>query len=328
MRAQRAMSATPLPSSALHAAVDWLVRHEAETMGAADHQAFARWLQQDAQHQAAWERVRAALAEPLTAVRHLQAHTQGLHAQAAMQALVRTRRRRVLRGALALGGLGVATALVADRLAPLGELMADWRTGTGERREFMLADGTSVLLDARSAVDVHDAAGVTVLQLRAGALIATRAGAGASPLQIHTRDGVALLDAGRMMGRLYADRTEMVALDQGLTLRPRESAQTLLHAGEGARFTDHRLQALGGHAVQRAAWQQGMLAVDDWPLADVAQALQAYFSGYIRVAPAVAELRVFGIFRLDVDALLTTLSQMLPLQIQRWGPLIRIGEKV
>ncbi len=80
--------------------------------------------------------------------------------------------------------------------------------------------------------------------------------------------------------------------------------------------------------MQRAAWQQGMLAVDDWPLADVAQALQAYFSGYIRVAPAVAELRVFGIFRLDVDGLLTTLSQMLPLQIQRWGPLIRIGEKV
>ncbi|MFC3217208.1 hypothetical protein [Comamonas sp. JC664] len=57
----------------------------------------------------------------------------------------------MLRGALALGGIGVATALVADRLTPLGQLMADWHTGTGERREFTLADGTTVLLDARSA---------------------------------------------------------------------------------------------------------------------------------------------------------------------------------
>lgn len=322
------MSRADAPSPALRAAVDWLVRHEAETMSAADHQVFARWLQQDAQHQAAWERVRSALAEPLTAVRSLQAHTEGLHAQAAMQALSQTRRRRVLRGALALGGIGVASAFVADRLTPLGQVMADWHTGTGERREFMLADGTSVLLDARSAVDVHDAAGVPALQLRAGALIATRSAAGAAPLQIRTRDGVALLDAGSMMGRVYADRTEMVALDQGLSLRPREAAQVLLRAGQGALFSAHQLQALGANAVQRAAWQQGMLAVDDWPLAEVAQALQPYFSGYIRVAPAVADLRVFGIFRLDVDELLTTLSQMLPLQIQRWGPLIRIGEKV
>jgi transmembrane sensor len=322
------MNSAQVPSLALRAAVDWLVRHEAETMSAADQQAFKRWLQQDAQHQAAWERVRSALEEPLTAVRNLQAHTEGLHAQAAMQALFQTRRRRVLRGALALGGIGVANAWVADRLTPLGQVMADLRTGTGERREFKLADGSTVLLDARSAVDVHNAAGTPALQLRAGALIATRASAGAAPLQIRTRDGVALLDAGRMMGRVYADRTDMVALDQGLTLRPRETAQALLQAGQGASFSARQLLPLGGNAVERAAWQQGMLAVDDWPLAEVAQALQPYFSGYIRVAPSVADLRVFGIFRLEVDALLNTLSQMLPLQIQRLGPLISIGEKV
>ena len=319
------MSGAALPSAALRAAVDWLVRHEAETMSAADHQAFAHWLQQDAQHQAAWARVGSALAEPLTAVRSLQAHTDGLHAQAAMQALFQTRRRRVLRGALALGGIGVVTALVADRLTPLGQLMADWHTGTGERREFTLADGTTVLLDARSAVDVRDAAGRPALQLRAGALIATRRYAGAAPLQIQTRDGVALFDAGRMMARVHAERTDMVALEQSLRLQPREAAQTLLHAGQGARFSARQLQPLAGNAVQRAAWQQGMLAVDDWPLADVAQALQAYFSGYIRVAPSVADLRVFGIFRLEVEELLGTLGQMLPLQIQRWGPLITIG---
>lgn len=321
------MSGTLPPAQALGAAVDWLVRHESETMSDADRQAFEDWLHQDAHHRAAWQRVTSALAAPLEAVRSLQAHTEGLHAQAAMQVLFRTRRRRVLRGALALGGMGLASAWVADRLTPLTQVMADWHTGTGERRAFTLADGSTVLLDARSAVDVHYAAGVPVLQLRAGAMVASRPHAGTAPLQVRTRDGVLLLSAGRMMGRVYADRTEVVALDQGLTLRPNEAAQAWLHTGEGARFSARQIEPLPGNPVQRAAWQQGMLAVDDWSLAEVAQALQAYFSGYIRVSPSVADLRVFGIFKLDVDELLNTLSQMLPLRIQRLGPLVTIGER-
>lgn len=318
------MTAPSIPTHALHTAADWLVRQEAAPLNEGDRQAFAQWLRQDPAHQTAWERVNTALAAPLATVRTLQPQAEGLHVQAAMQALFQTRRRRVLRGALAMGGIGVTSAFVADRLTPLGHAMADLRTGTGERRSFTLADGTTVLLDARSAVDVHAIAGTTVLQHRTGALIATCAANGSSPLQVHSRDGQVQLDAGRMMARILADRTEVVAMDGPLTLLPREHAPSVLRTGEGARFSARGTEPLHGNALGRTAWQQGMLAVDDWPLAEVAQALQAYFPGFIRVSPSVAGLRVFGIFQLDVPQLLQTLTEILPVHIHRLGPLISI----
>lgn len=308
----------------MHAAVDWLVRHEAETLSDADRQAFEHWLGGDPAHLAAWSRVNSALASPLTTVRHLQAHADGVHVQAAMQALFRTRRRRVLQGALALGGVSVAAAVATDRLMPIGQIMADLHTGTGERREFTLADGSTVLLDARSAVDVSDASGAPELLHRAGGLIVARSHAGAEPLRIRTRDGFALLESGRMMSRVRADRTEMVAMDRPVVLQPRESRQVLLNAGEGVNFSAKRTEPMRGNPLHRASWQQGMLAVDDWPLGEVVQALQAYFPGFIRVAPSVSELRVFGIFRLDVDEMLSTLGQILPVRIRRLGPLISL----
>lgn len=308
-------------------AVDWLVRHEAIALSDADREDFERWLRQDALHRTAWSQVNGALAAPLNTVRKLQTQADEVHVKAAMQALYRTRRRRVLRGALALGGLGVASAFVAERLTPLAHMTADLRTGTAERRAFTLADGSTVELDARSAVDVRDVAGAPELWHRAGALIAARPDAGSAPLKIISERGAILLASGRMMTRVHADRTEVVAIDHSVVVQPRQSRQLQLAAGEGARFSTQAVEPLHGNPLHLASWQHGMLAVDDWSLAEVAQSLQAYCTGLIRVATSVAELRVFGIFRLDVDELLATLVQILPIQVRRLGPLISIDKK-
>ncbi len=323
------MTAMPPPSEqALNAAADWLVRHEATEQSAAYHEAFQHWLAQDASHRSAWERVNGALAAPLQTLRTLQPRPEGQQqVHAALQTLFKTRRRRVLRGALGVAGMTAASACVVHRWAPLEQVMADLRTGTGERRAFSLADGTSVLLDARSAVNVRYMAGVPRLQHEAGALIAVRAFTGPAPLSIHTRHGQAQMDAGRLMSRVHADRTDLVALDGLLHFQPSELAQSRLRTGEGASFSGGTLERLQGNAVNRAAWQQGMLAVDDWSLADVVNAIQAYYPGFIRVAPSVSGLRVFGIFQLDVQLLLDSLAQSLPVQIRRLGPLVSIDAK-
>lgn len=310
---------------ALSEAVDWLVRHEVAPLHDEHRQAFELWLNTDAMHQAAWARVNSAFAAPLNTVRNLQAQAKGVHVQVAMQALFQTRRRRVLRGALAMGGVSVTTALVAERLTPLGQLMADLHTGTGERREFTLADGSTVWLDARSAADVRYVSGVPQLQHRAGALIVERSGSGA--LRIRTQDGLVQLETGRLMSRIHPDRTEVVAMEGIATVTPGELSPALLHAGGGASFSAQRLEPLPGNALDRTFWRQGMLAVDNWPLAEVAKTLQAYFPGFIRVAPSVADLQVFGIFRLEVDELLSTLAQTLPVQVRRLGPLISIDRR-
>lgn len=111
--------------------MDWLVHREASEPSAADREAFQHWLDQDASHRGAWERVNSALAAPLQTIRTLQPQTEGQPVNAALQTLFKTRRRRVLRGALGVAGVTAASAFVAHRWAPLGQVMADLRTGTG-----------------------------------------------------------------------------------------------------------------------------------------------------------------------------------------------------
>lgn len=312
---------------ALSMAVDWLVRHEAAALSRMELEAFEEWLSKDASHQVAWDRVNTALSAPINTIRRLQPHDQGSHVRAAMQTLFKTRRRRVLRGALSVGGVGLLSVLVADRLAPLGQVMADLRTGTGERRKFFLDDGSTVLLDARSGVDVSYVAGVPVLQHRAGAMIITRAFSSSTSIKIHTRDGLAQMESGSMMSRIHADRSEVIAIDSNIVLQSRSLTQLLLRNGEGVRFSSSLTERLHGDVLSRTSWQQGMLAVDDWSLAEVAQALEAYFPGFIRVSPSAAKLRVFGIFELEVQQLLDTLAEILPLQIRRLGPFVSIDSR-
>lgn len=319
------MKGSTVNERALSEAVDWLVRHEAAPMCAAHRQAFELWLNKDDMHQAAWARVNSVIAAPLNTVRNLQAQTNSVHMQAALQALVRTRRRRILRGALAVGGVAVTTTLVAERLTPLGQLMADLHTSTGVRREFTLADGSTVVLDARSAADVRYESGGTQLLHRAGALIVNHAGPRA--LSVLTADGRVYLEAGRLMSRVHSDRTEVVAIEGIATITLGALSPVLVSAGSGVSFSAQKLTPLVGNVLDRTFWQQGMLAVDSWPLAEVAKALQPYFPGFIRVAPSVAHLQVFGIFRLEVDELLSTLAQTMPIQVRRLGPLIFIDSR-
>lgn len=303
---------------ALTAAVDWHVRQESAALDAHEREAFERWLAADSRNRAAWARVDGLLQAPLSAVQAFRARGQATHTHAAAQALVQARRRRVLRGALALAGSGGALALLADRETPLRQLTADLRTATGERREFPLGDDrTTVLLDARSAVDVQDA---LTLHLRAGALIASRTAQSPAPLRVITRDGDLSLQDGRVMCRLHDHCTEAVALDHAVVLQPRSGAPVVLGPGEGAYLSHHGTRRLPGNPADRAAWREGMLAAEDWSLGEVIDALRAYSTAYMRVSPDAAALRVFGIFRLEVDHVLDTLAYTLPIRARRVGP--------
>ncbi|MNE40911.1 fec operon regulator FecR [compost metagenome] len=65
----------------------------------------------------------------------------------------------------------------------------------------------------------------------------------------------------------------------------------------------------------------------DEPLHAVLDALRPYQRGYIRVAPAVRDIRVQGVFPLDQpQQALAALAEALPISVERYGPwLMMIG---
>src|SRR5690606_1440327 len=106
-------------------------------------------------------------------------------------------RRHLLRGALAIAGVGLGVHLLGRPGMPL-ELGADLRSGTGERLAETPPDGSQLLLDACSAVDLRFDAYSRELLLRRGKLL-VQAAQGSLPFIVRTPAGSVQTPGARFM---------------------------------------------------------------------------------------------------------------------------------
>mgnify|MGYP000210990401 CR=1 FL=1 len=90
-----------------------------------------------------------------------------------------------------------------------------------------------------------------------------------------------------------------------------------LEAGQQVTFDRDAVSAIGLLPAESAAWVQGMLSVNDWPLGDFIEELGRYRPGVLRCDPAVQGLSISGAFRIDdTDTVLENLSKTLPVKVR------------
>lgn len=309
------MSAAP-DAAVLEEAAGWLVRFQSETLSAADRAAFERWRGRSAAHAAAWARVEDMLRSFGQVPPELGART--------LRQLDRPGRRQALRGVAGLLLLGPA-AWLAWRELPWHEWSADARTATGEQRRMQLADGTRLLLNTATAVDIQYTAEQRVIWLRAGEILLTT---GKDPAPVHrpfivrTAQGSVQALGTRFMVRDERDGIRVAVFEGAVAIRPAASdAQRVLRAGQQTVFDAERIEPESAVDTALVSWKDGMLAARNWRLADLVAELARYRRGFLRCDPAVAELRVSGAFPLnDTDAGLRLLEKTLPVRIQRMTP--------
>ncbi|SDO87308.1 FecR family protein [Rhodoferax sp. OV413] len=320
------MSAHPPQTldAATEAAVGWLVTLHSGNMSRAEQHGFDAWLQASPQHRDAWERLAAPLGMLLTPARKA-ANTVGIgsllgdtlaHAESRIR-----QRRRLLRGALAVGGVATAVALVAERYTPLAQIHADLRTGTGQRSNFTLPDGSQITLDARSAADIDFRPGHRRVTLRQGALIAqaTPTQAVHAPFVVATAHGQVRALGTRFVVRKEAQHSYVGMLEHSVEITAADGQRRELVEGCSARFGVGGITAVLDAPDAASAWQHGMLEVHDQPLGEVVQALRAYRPGILRVAPEATALRVYGSYALDdTDRALAALAETLPISVRTY----------
>ena len=306
------------PTEALDQAFDWMAVLLSGSATEAEHQALAAWRAADACHEEAWQQLM-----------QMQQRLQAVPPQLASRTLRTARapaagRRKALR-VLAWGaGTGVALYAGHGALERSGQLAA-LHTGTGERREHRLADGSVVTLDTGSALDLRYTATERRLLLRAGAIHVRTASdpAGAHrPFIVETPRGTlqalgtrfsVRLDGGGAAGR---DRVEV--FEGAVAVAPLQGPSRRVEAGEWADFGAETVQAGVLPPQGDAAWTRGLLVAERMRLEDFLAELSRYRRGVLRCDPAVAGQIVSGVFSLDdSDATLAALQGALPVRVRR-----------
>lgn len=307
------LHASPIDPVILEEAADWLVRIQAGEASDADLADLSRWRQRSPAHDAAWQRAESMLATFRQVPRGL--------GRATLARRPNTRRRQALgAGLLMLAAPGI---WLAWRREGWTTWTADVRTGTGERRQVALADGTQVTLNAQTALDIRYTAAARVLVLVQGDILVQTApdpAAPPRPFRVDTPHGTLQALGTRFSVSLHADDTRVDVTEGAVSLQPRDGgAPVIVQAGQGAVLTRHAVTSLA--PADTAAWSQGMLLARNMPLAEVVAALAPYRRGVLRCDPAVARLAVSGAFPLDdVSASLRLLTQVLPVEIVERTP--------
>ena len=307
-------------AAAAQAAIAWMVELRSGEAGASERAAFDRWLAADPSHVQAWRRLTGAVGQAFADVPAREAGAAGAVGQAlAIAAAQGARRRRLLRGALGVAGISLAAGWAGREAGLVPDWRADLHTGTAERRRHVLADGSTLLLDARSSVDLRFSAAERGVLLRQGQLIAS-VQPGDAPFVVHTTQGRVQALGTRFMVRQAEGRSLAVVLEHSVELATRDGLQRqVLRAGEAAWVETGGIAPVPADAWAEGAadWQRGRLVAQDQPLGDVVEALRPYRRGLLQVSAEAARLRVSGSYALDdTDASLQLLAETLPIDVR------------
>lgn len=317
------MSAPSADDVLMERAVDWIVLLTSGQASDQDRQRFEHWLASHPEHARAWADVDGLMRQPLSRLRGASADAPG-PARAARAALLQTSgldRRRVLKLAMLMGGVGIG-ALVTDRYVPLAGLSATYSTRMGERHTYTLEDGSLLTLNARSAADVRFDDTQRTIVLRQGGLYA-ESKPDLRPFIVRTRYGDVAAGPSRLAVNQFDAYAVASAIENALTLRTAHGRTLAVPPASSAAFDMHHAWARDDAAD--ASWRNGILSVRDARLDEVITQLRAYQPGLIRLSSQAAALRVFGVFPLDDPRrTLQAMAETLPIRVQRYGPWLTV----
>lgn len=222
---------------------------------------------------------------------------------------------------LGLAAVGVAAFIARDMDAwPI--IHADYATATGETRDIVLADGTRIVLDTGTSIDVCFNEQERRIILRSGEILVTTAhDAAPAPRSflVQSRQGTVQALGTRFTVRQDDDLSQVAVFEGAVRIRPLDAQDTdlTMPAGYRTEFSSQQIrQPLLPAEETAAAWSQGLLVAEQMRVGDFVAELARYRSGILRCDPDVADLRVTGVFSLrDTDRALANLTLALPVGI-------------
>ena len=284
------------------AAAQWLALLESGEANEADHSRLKTWRESDSRHENAWQKIQL-----------LRQRFSSLPTELAMATLDRPdlARRAALKRALALAAL-VPTAWLISRQLPLDVWRADLHTSTGEHKQTLLADGSTLQLNTASAVNV-DLTSRELTLVRGEMALNVRGGAA---LTINAPYGRIIVSRSEVCVRLNERECNVSVLSGSVQLQPLHGPLLQLNAGQQINLQASGAGLVTPYDTKMPGWRDGVLMAQNQPLGDFLRELSRYRPGLLRWDPALENLRITGSFRLDnTDKVLALLAASLPLEV-------------
>ena len=301
----------------LEQAAQWFVLLACGEASDADRRRWHAWRMAHPAHEQAWQRAEGSTAR--------FADIPQDQASASLRTLNRTNEPNSpgRRKGLAQLAVLLATGFAGWQGYRSSDWSADIMASVGAQRETALADGSRLVLDTDSAVDIEFSAETRLIRLRRGQIMIATAPDPAArhrPFMVETAEGRVFALGTRFTVRQETGSTRVSVLEARVALHGRHTTgdDPILSAGQTARFNRDGLIEQRAAPATDAAWAQGMLIADDMRLGDLIAQLARYRPDPLACDPAAAELRISGAFPLrDTDRVLAAIANTLPIRLER-----------
>lgn len=302
----------------------WFARRRDGALAPGEEAAFEQWRRQDEAHVRAyaetehvWEQWR----QLQSSARMREMTAAALKATAPRQ----RGRQRSLRPLLLAAGLAAIAVIGGIRLLPLFTLeppspSAAYATQLGEQRTEQLPDGTRIILNTQTALDVRYSRARREITLRHGEAMFEVAHDAKRPFVVTTGGGSVTALGTRFQVR-HEGADAIVTLLEGSVEVARQAERKRLVPSEQARYGTGD----AGIAVRRidpaaaTSWMQGRLDFSGLPLAEAVAEANRYSAVKLRLGdPRLASLPVGGSFRAGDNAgIAEAFSTVFPVRVAR-----------
>lgn len=309
--------AAALSPAVAQRALEWLVELQGDPVAPETVREWASWRAAHPDHERAWLRIESVQGT----LQPLAGPSNAAIAQAALAAPASAQRRRALKAVSALA-ITSGAAWGVGQIAPWREWTSDHRTAIGERRDLTLPDGTRVVLNTDSAIDVRYSAAQRRVALIAGEILITtahEAAAVARPFLVETPHGTARALGTEYTVRLLDTATEVSVFQGAVQIRPRDDAEhgLTLQSGLRAHYSARGVAQPAAAEENQIAWKDGFIVARGMRLADFITELGRYCRDTLSCDPAVSDLRLSGSFPVNnVDKVLAALGATLDVRVQ------------
>lgn len=304
-------------------AAAWVARLGSDQRTRADDEAFAAWLAADpshagqyAEHAELWHGLAALGGDAEARAALLGGEVRPLPQRPAISR----------RAAIAGFGTAAAASLALFATPGLDRVRGVHRTRRGEQRQVLLADGSRLMLDTDSRIDVDFSEGERRITLEKGRAHFKVAKDAARPFRVFVGG-----DEVRAIGTAFDVRkdrgTARVTLEEGVVAVYRGAGSSVggvrapaavLKPGEQAKLVGARpVQVAAIDLGREQAWRFGRMILDNAPLGEAVDDLNRYGGRRVVLAdPALTQMKVSGVFHTrDPEAFVEAITAAFPVRL-------------